>query len=37
VRGKGRKLGEPCPKVRFSQSRMPIEPFGHMKSYLRLF
>jgi hypothetical protein len=32
VRGKGSKLGEPCPKVRFSQDRVPIEPFGRMKS-----
>ncbi len=28
MRGKGSKLGEPCPKVRFSQDRMPIEPFS---------
>jgi hypothetical protein len=27
VRGKGSRLGEPCPKVRLSQGRMPIEPF----------
>ncbi len=27
MRGKGSKLGEPCPKVRLSQDRMPIEPF----------
>jgi len=26
VRGKGPKLGEPCPKVRLSQDRMPIFP-----------
>ncbi len=24
MRGKGAKLGEPCPKVRLSQDRMPI-------------
>jgi hypothetical protein len=24
VRGKGSKLGEPCPKVRLSQDRLPI-------------
>jgi hypothetical protein len=30
--GKGSKLGEPCPKVRLSQDRIPIEPFGCMKS-----
>jgi hypothetical protein len=27
VRGKGNKLGEPCPKVKLSQDMMPIEPF----------
>jgi hypothetical protein len=27
VRGKGSKLGEPCPKVRLSPDRMPVEPF----------
>jgi hypothetical protein len=27
VRGKVSRLGEPCPKVRLSQGRMPIEPF----------
>jgi hypothetical protein len=26
VRGKGSKLGEPCPKVRLSQDRLLIEP-----------
>ncbi len=26
--GKGIKLGEPCPKVRLSQDRLPIEPFA---------
>ena len=25
--GKGSKLGEPFPKVRLSQDRMPVEPF----------
>jgi hypothetical protein len=25
VRGKGSKLGEPCPKVRLSEDRMPAE------------
>ncbi len=25
--GEGTKLGEPCPKVRFSQDRLPIESF----------
>jgi hypothetical protein len=24
--GEGSKLGEPCPKVRLSQDRLPIEP-----------
>ncbi len=28
MRRKGTKLGEHCPKVRLSQDRMPIEPFG---------
>jgi len=28
VRGKGSKLGEPCPEVRLSQDRLPIEPFS---------
>ena len=32
VRWKGSKLGEPCPKVRLSQDRLPIEPFACMKS-----
>ena len=27
VKGKGSTLGEPCPKVRLSQDRMPVEPF----------
>jgi len=35
VRGKGSKLGEPCPKVRLSQDRLPIEPFPRMKSQVR--
>jgi len=26
VREKGPKLGEPCPKVRLSKDRMPVEP-----------
>ncbi len=30
MRGKGSKLGEPCPKVRLS-----IEPFALMKSWVR--
>jgi hypothetical protein len=25
---KGSKLGKPCPKVRLSQDRLPIEPFS---------
>ncbi len=28
--GKGSKLGDPCPKVRLSQDRLPIEPFAHI-------
>jgi hypothetical protein len=32
VRGIGRKLGEPCTKVRLSQDRLPIKPFALMKS-----
>jgi hypothetical protein len=35
VRGKGSKLKGP--KVRFSQDRMLIKPFGSMKSWVRLF
>ncbi len=27
VRGKGSKLSEPCPKVKLSKDRMPVEPF----------
>ncbi len=34
VRGKGSKLGEPCPKVRLSQDRLPIEPFSNVKSWV---
>ncbi len=26
--GKGSKLGEPCPKVRLSQDRLPIDPLA---------
>ncbi len=26
MRGKGSKLGKPCPKVRLSQDKLPIEP-----------
>ncbi len=33
--GEGSKLGDPCPKVRFSQDRLPIEPFACMKSQVR--
>ncbi len=34
MRGKGSKLGKPCPKVRVRliQDRLPIEPFARMKS-----
>ncbi len=28
MRGKGSKLGKPCPKDRLSQDRLPIEPFS---------
>jgi hypothetical protein len=28
-------LGEPYPKVRLSQDRLPMEPFPHMKSQVR--
>ncbi len=28
MRGKGSRGGEPCPKVRLSQDRMPIEPLS---------
>ncbi len=34
VRGKGSKLGEPCPKVRLSQDRLPIEPFYNIKKWV---
>ena len=30
--GEGSKLGGPCPKVRLSQDRLPIEPFARMES-----
>jgi len=29
------KLGEPCPKVRLSQDRMPIEPLTEQQSWVR--
>ncbi len=29
MREKGSKLGEPCPKVRLSQDRLPKEPFAY--------
>ncbi len=35
VRLKGSKLGEPCPNVRLSQDRLPIEPFARIKSQVR--
>jgi hypothetical protein len=35
VRGKGSKLGEPCPKVRLSQDRLAIEPLALMESQVR--
>jgi hypothetical protein len=35
VRGKGSKLGEPFPKVRLSQDRMPVEPFPSRITYVR--
>jgi hypothetical protein len=35
VKGKESKLGEPYPKVRLSQDRLPIEPFPCMKSQMR--
>ncbi len=31
---KGSKLGEPCPKVRLSQDRLPIEPFAYFAQML---
>ena len=37
MRGKGRKLGEPCPKVRLSQDRLPIEPFAHIFLSLSIY
>ncbi len=30
--GKGSKLGGPCPKIRLTHDRLPIEPFPCMKS-----
>jgi len=35
--GEGRKarLGEPCPKVRLSQDRMPVGPLTQQQSCLR--
>jgi len=33
--GKGSKVGEPCPKVRLSQDRLPIEPFARTISLVR--
>ncbi len=35
MRGKGSKLGEPCPKVGLSLDRMPIEPFPSKISSVR--
>jgi hypothetical protein len=35
VNGKESKLGEPYPKVRLSQDRLPIKPFPCMKSQMR--
>ncbi len=35
MRGKGSKLGEPCPKVRLSQDKMPVEPSLSRISYVR--
>ncbi len=35
MRGKGSRLGEPCPKVRLSQDRMPIEPLSQQQSWAR--
>jgi hypothetical protein len=32
VRGKGSKLGEPCPKVRLSQDMLAIEPLALVES-----
>ena len=36
MRGKGSKLGKPCPKVRLSQDRLPIEPLP-FSGLLRIF
>jgi hypothetical protein len=30
------ELGELCPKVRLSQDRLPVEPFAHMISLVRV-
>jgi hypothetical protein len=35
VRGKVSKLGEPCPKVRLSQDRLPIEQAYFVQMSLR--
>ncbi len=35
MRGKGTKLGEPFPKVRLSQDRMPVKPIGRSISWVR--
>ncbi len=35
MRGKRAKLGEGCPKVRFSQDRMPKAKLGERLSYLK--
>ncbi len=35
MRRKWSKLGEPCPKVRLSQDRMPLEPFPSRISKVR--
>ena len=35
MRGKGSKLGEPFPKVRLSQDRMPVERFPSRISQVR--
>ncbi len=33
--GEGSKLGEPCPKVRLSRDRLPIEPSFSLSGLLR--
>ncbi len=35
MRGKGSKLGEPCPKVRLSQDRLAIEPLALVERQVR--